>query len=291
MENLILVTGGAGVAGSETARQLSKAGFRLRIADTVMPAAMPTNAEFMRVDLRTPGDCTRAVQGVDGVIHLAGWHCGHVPSVSDDTMWAVNVDGTFNLTQACLKQPIKSFVFGSSMAYGHGSVYSLTKVVGEEICRGYHTQSGTPLAMLRYHDFVPKYYLDFGEKLLRNGVDVQDVASANCAAVTSGFDNRYTIFQSVVHTDHAIPELVLQRFSTYWPVWCEQVVPGSTELIDAYGIDVPSNVERHDLSKIGSLTGWKPKIGFKEFLEDLNIRHRHGENIRNLWSRGGLLLC
>jgi hypothetical protein len=72
----------------------------------------------------------------------------------------------------------------------------------------------------------------------------------------------------------------------YWEVWCEQVVPGSTELIDAYGIDIPSVVEQHDLSKITALTGWKPAIGFAEFLVDLQQRHRRGEDVRNLWAPG-----
>ena len=286
MSAFILVTGASGVAGLETTNALLAAGFRVRMADVARPAYIPEGAEFTRCDTRTPSDCYAAVEGTDAVIHLAAWHCGHIPPVSDDTIWAVNTDGTFNILQACKRNNIRTFVYASSMAYGHGSVYSVTKVVGEEMCRGYNAQTGAAVAMLRYHDFVPKRYLDFGAKLLRNGVDVRDVAAANVASLSAGIDGRYTIISSVVHTDHGIPPVVLQNFQTYWEVWCEQVVAGSTELIDAYGIDIPTEVEQHDLSKVNALTGWKPAIGFPEFLMDLQQRHRRGEDVRSLWAPG-----
>ena len=286
MSAFILVTGASGIAGLETTTALLAAGFRVRMADVIRPAFIPEGAEFTRCDTRTPGDCLDAVAGVDCVVHLAAWHCGHIPPVSDNTIWAVNTDGTFNILQACKHNNIRTFVYASSMAYGHGSVYSVTKVVGEEMCRGYHVQTGAAVAMLRYHDFVPKRYLDFGAKLLRNGVDVRDIAASNVAAVSAGMAGRYTIFSSVVHTDHGIPPVVLQKFPTYWEVWCEQVVPGSTELIDAYGIDIPAEVEQHDLSKMYALTGWKPTIGFPAFLTDLQLRHRRGDDVCNLWAPG-----
>ena len=179
MSALILVTGASGTAGLETTNALLAAGFRVRMADVSRPLYIPEGAEFTRCDTRTPGDCHAAVDGTDAVVHLAAWHCGHIPPVSDDTIWAVNTDGTFNILQACKHNKIRTLVYASSMAYGHGSVYSITKVVGEEMCRGYHVQTGAAVAMLRYHDFVPKRYLDFGAKLLRNGVDVRDVAASN----------------------------------------------------------------------------------------------------------------
>ena len=55
----------------------------------------------------------------------------HSPPVSDATIFAVNVDGTFNLLEACRAHGVRALVFASSMAYGWRSVYSVTKVLGD----------------------------------------------------------------------------------------------------------------------------------------------------------------
>ena len=160
----VLVTGASGVAGRETTRQLLAAGYEVRMADVGAPPkdAGFAGVEFMRCDTRSPQDVEAAVAGCDGVVHLAAWHCGHVPPVSDATIFAVNVDGTFYVLEACVKFGIKTVAYASSMAYGHGGVYSVTKVIGEDLCRTWHHRTGRPITLLRYHDFVPKPYLAFG---------------------------------------------------------------------------------------------------------------------------------
>src|SRR4051812_33760367 len=127
----ILITGAAGNAGQAVCALLAQSRHHeLRMADVAAPpAALEGLGQYVRCDTRTPSDVDAAVRGVDGVIHLAAWHCGHVPPVSDDTIFAVNVDGTFNVVESCRKHGVKALVFASSMAYGHGSVYSVTKVL------------------------------------------------------------------------------------------------------------------------------------------------------------------
>lgn len=118
----ILVTGAAGNAGQAVCAALSTAGFDLRMADaTAPPEAIRGLGEFVRCDTRTPDDVRRAIQGMDGVVHLAAWHCAHQPPVSDPTIWAVNVDGTFNTFEACREAGVKAIVYASSMAYGWGA--------------------------------------------------------------------------------------------------------------------------------------------------------------------------
>src|SRR5437879_715409 len=175
----VLITGAAGNAGQVVSRLVAQDGFELRMADMATPPPdLLALGEFVRCDTRTPGDVRRAVEGVDGVIHLAAWHSGHRPPVSDETIFAVNVDGTFHVIEACREYKVQGLVFASSMAYGWGSIYSVTKVLGEELCRCYQQMTGVPVVMLRYHAFVPGPYLDYGVRLLRNGVDRQDVWTA-----------------------------------------------------------------------------------------------------------------
>jgi nucleoside-diphosphate-sugar epimerase len=288
----VLVTGAAGIGGDAVCRLLLEEGFRVRAADVAPPQGdlrallREGDGDFVRCDTRTPDDCRRAVAGCAAVVHLAAWHCAHQPPVSDETIWAVNVDGTFNVFQACRAEGIKAVAFASSMAFGWGGVYSVSKVIGEDLCRSYHESTGASVAMLRYHDFVPKPYLDFGVKLLRNGVDRRDVASATVAAIKAALAGRLGLFQTVIHTAHGLPPEAVQDFRTHGPAWCEEKVPGSRALLEKYALDLPERVEQHDMSEAKRLMDWAPQVGFAEFLRDLQERDARGEDVRALWAPG-----
>lgn len=286
----VLVTGASGIGGQAICRLLAQQGAKVRLADVGAPpadlmAALP-GAEFVRCDTRTPDDIRRAVEGVDGVIHLAAWHCAHNPPVSDATIFAVNVDGTFNLFEACRAQNIQAVVYASSMAFGWGSVYSVTKVIGEDLCRSYREMTGASVVSLRYHDFVPKPYLHFGAKLLRNGVDRRDVASASVASLRGALEKGVGLFTTIVHTQHGMTPEVVADFQTHGAAWCEERVPGARKLIEKYALDLPRGVEQHDLSEAERLLDWKPQVGFVEFLRDLQARDARGEDVRSLWAPG-----
>jgi len=284
----VLVTGASGVAGRATVRQLLAAGFSVRMADVGAPPAGFEGVEFLRCDTRSPQDADAAVAGCDAVVHLAAWHCAHNPPVSDPTIFAVNVDGTFYILEACRKHGVKTVAYASSMAYGHGGVYSVTKVIGEDLCRTYHNMLRIPIAMLRYHDFVPKPYLAFGEKLLRNGVDAEDVAASNVASITAGLAGKYGLFRTIVHSNHGLSADARADFATHGKAWCEAQLPGSTALIEKYGLSLPQGVEQHDLSEAETVLGWTPKVSFLSFLKDLAARKARGEDVRALWSPGSL---
>lgn len=285
----VLVTGASGNAGRAICKVLAETGATIRMADVAPPSADCLKlGEFMRYDSQTPQDSQKAVEGMDAVIHLAAWHCAHVPPVSDPTIFAVNVDGTFHLLQACREQNIQAVVYASSMAYGWWSVYGVTKVIGEDLCRMYKETTGASVVMLRYHDFVPKPYLDFGAMLLRNGVDRRDVATATVAAVMAATEKRFDLFRTVVHTNHHLPEAVRADFKRLGREWCEAQVPGATELIAKYGIALPDQVEQHDLSEAKAKMDWEPQHGFVEFLEGLKARDAQGEDPKTLWTPSDL---
>ncbi|MDX6765817.1 MAG: NAD(P)-dependent oxidoreductase [Candidatus Methylacidiphilales bacterium] len=284
----ILVTGSSGVAGRFVLPLLCQQGFQVRAADMVAPPTSGNGLEFVRCDVRSPGDIRQAVQGMDAVIHLAAWHCGHQPPVSDETTFAVNVDGTFHLIQACREAGSPPLVFASSMAYGWGSVYSVSKVLGEDLCRMYHEVTGAPVAILRYHAFVPGPYLEFGARLLRNGVDAGDVATATVAAVSAALDGRVRFFRTIIHTAHGMPEAVRQDFSGLGPAWCDELVPGGAALLKKYHLPLPDQVEQHDLTTARNEISWQPAVGFREFLQDLHDRDARGEPVARYHSPGSL---
>lgn len=285
----VLVTGAAGNAGQIVCQLLHREGYQLRRADVAPPPHDAlADVEFVRCDTRTATDVLQAVAGCAAVVHLAAWHSGHNPPVSDATIFAVNVDGTFNVLEACRAHNVRALVFASSMAYGWGGVYSVTKVLGEDLCRMYHETTGASVAMLRYHDFVPKPYLAFGAKLLRNGVDRRDVAAATAAALRAAVAAQIGIFRTIVHTNHHMPPAIASDFQSGGAEWCEAQVPGAKALLEKYAIALPDSVEQHDLSEAARVLGWAPQIGFVEFLRDLQARDARGEDIAALWAPGQL---
>ncbi len=285
----VLVTGAAGNGGRAICRALAEAGCTLRMADVAPPptedAALGT---FVRCDTRTPADARAAVAGVDAVVHLAAWHNAHRPPVSDATVFAVNVDGTFNVLEACREAGIGALVFASSMAYGWGSVYSVTKVLGEDLCRAYQRMTGAAVVLLRYHAFVPGPYLEFGARLLRNGVDRGDVAAATVAALRAAVGRRVGLFRTIVHSDHGMSPAVRADFRALGPAWCEARVPGARQLLEKYALALPETVEQHDLTEAAEVLGWRPAIGFADFLRDLQLRDARGEDLAQLWVPGEL---
>lgn len=279
----VLVTGAAGNGGQAVCRALIQAGYSVRMADIMPPNADDLREhEFVRCDTRSPGDVRLAVQGMDAVVHLAAWHCAHNPPVSDETIFAVNVDGTFHVMEACKQAGIQSIVYASSMAYGWGSVYGVSKVIGEDLCKTYHEMTGASIAMLRYHEFIPRAYLEFGARLLRNGVDRRDVAEATVAAVKAVLEKRVGLFRTIVHTNHGMPTEVTQNFKKEGPAWCESQVPGAIHLLNKYEIELPEQVEQHDLSEAEEMLGWQPRYNFLAFLKDLKARDKQGIDVTNL---------
>jgi nucleoside-diphosphate-sugar epimerase len=115
--NKILVTGACGNAGQRIWLDLVNSGYEVRLADMANPPHDDERLrDFMKCDTRTQSDLRRALFGCDSVVHLAAWHSAHKPLVSDSTVFSINVEGTFNLLEACKEAGILSFVFASSMA-------------------------------------------------------------------------------------------------------------------------------------------------------------------------------
>lgn len=105
-----------------------------------------------------------AIRNCDGVVHLAGmWllHCLDFPR----TAFEVNVAGTFNVLEACVRHNVKRLVYSSSASvYGDAvrtpmnedhplnnrNFYGATKISGEAMCRAFHTQHNLSYIGLRY---------------------------------------------------------------------------------------------------------------------------------------------
>ncbi|MSR78122.1 MAG: NAD-dependent epimerase/dehydratase family protein [Candidatus Omnitrophica bacterium] len=109
----ILVTGGSGFCGTAMIRLLLSRGCQVRNFDLETPSRDIQNAEFMRGNLCHSQEVLQAVQGMDGVIHMAA----KVPiSKAGKQFWAVNVEGTRNVLEAAHQAGITKVVHISSSA-------------------------------------------------------------------------------------------------------------------------------------------------------------------------------
>lgn len=165
----------------------------------------------------------KAVEGIDYVFHLAAmWllHCKDFPR----TAFEVNIAGTFNVLEACVKHKVKKLIYSSSASvygdavqvpmteehpFNNRNFYGATKIAGEAMCTAFNDRYGLKVVGLRYMNVygpgqdqhavytgvVPIMLnkIEANETPVINGdgsqaydfIYVEDVARANVDALTS----------------------------------------------------------------------------------------------------------
>ena len=116
----VLVTGGCGFIGRNLVPALVRADTQVRVLDNFSvgtPSALEgCDVEMMEGDVRDFEAVTRAVQGMDAVVHLAA-QTGVIPSQQDPRLdFEVNAGGTLNLLLASREGRVGRFVVASSGA-------------------------------------------------------------------------------------------------------------------------------------------------------------------------------
>ena len=121
MTERILITGATGFLGSAVARVFAGAGYRLRLmvrAGSSDENLAGLDAETVVADLSRPDSLAAAVEGCDGLVHVAADYRLFVPDPGP--MYRANVDGTAALMRAARKAGVRRIVYTSSVAVlGH----------------------------------------------------------------------------------------------------------------------------------------------------------------------------
>jgi UDP-glucose 4-epimerase len=171
----ILVIGGAGFIGSFVVKELLKEPVKeVIIYDNFSRGKLENIKEFLKDprckvftlggDIRDIDVLDAALKNIDYVFHLAAmWllHCKDFPR----TAFEVNIKGTFNVLEACVKNNIKKLIFSSSASvygdavevpmteehpFNNKNFYGATKIAGEAMCTAYNERYGLEVIGLRY---------------------------------------------------------------------------------------------------------------------------------------------
>ncbi len=256
----ILVIGGAGFIGSHVVEELLKEDVKEVIVYDNFCRGTHENLEEALKDPRVRiyelgGDVlhtdllSKAMEGVDGVVHLAAlWllHCHEYPR----SAFHVNIEGTFNVLEACVKNGVKRLVYSSSASvygdaleipmteehsYNNKTFYGATKIAGEHMCRAFYHRYGLDYVGLRYmnvygprQDYRGTYIavimkildrIDKGLPPVVYGdgsqsydfIFVSDVARANvCALKSEASDENYNVGSGTRTSIKELCEMILK---------------------------------------------------------------------------------
>ena len=166
----ILVTGGAGFIGSHIVDALLAEECQVSVLDDLSTGNLENIASvlpriaFIQGTITDAQLCLSATQACDVI-----FHCAAQISVAESVQLPahcqeVNVQGIFNLLEACRINGVSRFIFSSSAAvYGNHegvcsettsctptSPYGLSKLIGEQYCQLYSQLYGLKTISLRY---------------------------------------------------------------------------------------------------------------------------------------------
>jgi nucleoside-diphosphate-sugar epimerase len=244
----VLVTGGAGYIGSVLTGRLLERGYNVRLLDRLYWGEGPLDAfrDRIEVEVADVRDIPPTVlDGVDGVIHLAGLSNDPTAEYDPEANWQMNAVATEALGNACVERGIERIVFASSCSLYDGlapgmhdesapidprGAYATSKRYGEEALLGLIDDGLCPVILrngtvygwsprMRFDLVVNTFVKDalLAERLLLHGggwmwrplVDVNDVSDAMIAALEGPAEKvRGEIF-NVLHSNYQIRELAM----------------------------------------------------------------------------------
>lgn len=301
-----LVTGGSGFIGSHLSDRLIRGGHEVTILDDFNsfydPAIKHANIAGILSDITLVKGDIRNVDLVertfsdgkfDSIIHLAA-RAGVRPSIQDPRLYlTTNIDGTFNILEACRNHGVTQFIFASSSSvYGINkkvpfaetdliertiSPYAATKLAGEQICSNYSHLFGIRCMCLRFFTvYGPRQRPDLAiskfTKMILNGDPIDRYGDGSTARdytyigdIISGIlstirhkDSMFDIFNLGGHATTTLNDLISM---------IEETV-GKKAIINQLP-DQPGDVPRTyaDVDKAHRLLGYAPQTPIKDGLK------------------------
>jgi len=299
-----IVTGGCGFIGSHIVDRLIDAGHEVRVIDDLSASENEEfyynkNASYWKKDI-SRDDCNSIFDGVDYVFHLAARSRIQPTIGSPNECFEVNVVGTQRVLEWSRLNSVKRVIYsGTSSLYGkQNSIpfdpnmpadclnpYSMSKWMGEQICKLYNQLYGLPSIVLRYFNvygprepikgkYAPVVGLfkrlkkaDMPATIVSPGTQrrdftyIDDVVEANILAMkASTIDIPYRIYNVGTGKNYNMFEIAEMIYGH----------PGSGDWSGVVDIKPPRPAEvKETLADIELTTkdlGWTPKFDLKEMI-------------------------
>lgn len=237
------------------------------------------------VDIQSP-DIVKLVGKADIVVHAAALLPQHVGLYDDKKFWDVNVRGTENLLNACLKNKVSRFVLTSTTSvYGHAmihpqkavwvteelqpqpkDIYDKTKLAAEGLCHSAINNGLESCLCLRISRCFPEAEKLMAIYRLYRGISIQDVVLAHRLAITSnikGFD--------IMNISSKTPfnESELNDLYHHADIQIIKHHPHAKGIFQERGWTFPKTIDRvYVIEKAERLLGFHPAHNFMEFVRD-----------------------
>ena len=287
-----LITGAAGFIGSHLVDALLEKEQNVIVLDN-FSTGRPQNLDhvadkiqLIECDIALPGQWQDLFENIDYVFHLAAL-ADIVPSIENpNAYYQSNVNGTFNVLEACRKHSVNKVVYSaSSSCYGIPDEYptkeaaeirpqypyALTKHLGEELVMHWHQVYNLPVVSLRFFNVYGPRSRTSGTYGAVFGVFLaQKLAGKPYTVVGDGTQTRdFTFVSDVVAAIIAAAEseisgeiLNIGSDNTY-------SVNQLVELLRGNVVYIPKRPGEPDctwadISKAKKLLNWKPIVSLEE---------------------------
>ena len=218
----VLITGGAGFIGSHLVDIQIKKGNKIIVLDNFSTGHrqnlvhVADKISLIECDISKPGEWQKFFEGIDYVFHLAAL-ADIVPSITTpDSYYNSNVNGTFNVLEACRKYNVKKIIYSaSSSCYGIPDnyptsetaeirpqyPYALTKFLGEQLVMHWCQVYSLPALSLRFFNVYGPRSRTSGTYGAVFGVFLaQKLAAKPFTVVGDGTQTRdFTFVSDIVH--------------------------------------------------------------------------------------------
>ena len=288
----VFVTGGAGFIGSHLVDVLLEKRYEVIVLDN-FSTGRPHNLdhvkgkiELVECDISKPGQWQNLLKNIDYVFHLAAL-ADIVPSIENpDGYYRSNVNGTFNVLEACRKHQVKKIVYSaSSSCYGIPDEYptketaeirpqypyALTKYLGEQLVMHWCHVYDLPAVSLRFFNVYGHRSRTSGTYGAVFGVFLaQKLAGKPFTVVGDGTQTRdFTFVSDVVKAIIAAAESNVEgkiiNIGSDHTYSVNQLV----ELLGGEVVHIPKRPGEPDctwadISKAKKLLNWQPKVSLEE---------------------------
>ena len=301
----VLVTGSSGHLGEALMRVMMKTDSSANNHNYEPVGLDLVQGEFTSLvgDITDRTFVSRAVEGVDAIVHTATLHKPHVETHSRQRFVDVNITGTLNLLEEAVRHGVKAFVFTSTTSlYGDAmkppkkgdpaiyvteavqprpkNIYGVTKVSAENLCQLMNRLHGLPCVVLRTSRFFPETddqqrnresfddaNLKTNEFLYRR-VDLEDVVNAHLLAIQKANELHFDC--SIISSTSPFTEEHLEDLGRDGESVVRRLFPDFQSIYATKGWKMIPTFDRvYSNRHARSRLGWEPKYDFRYHLDCL----------------------